>query len=387
MNEKHYNCIVVFDRDKSHVLFCKRVKDPYKGQYNFVGGKLEPGEHSAHAAYRELEEETGIGRQEIELFHLMDMTYYYQQYVLEIYVGQLHSAVNLVEEANPLEWLSLYENFVDPEKFAGDQNIAHIINVAMKHPLKRNSLGGVALKENVLCIGVDGCRGGWIAAVFDHGELRIEKYPDIAQIISVYPRFDEFLIDMVIGLPSSNSDLRPDSEARKIIVPRTSTIFPVPSRQAVYRDTEADQIAANKEVLGKSLAKQTMALIPKMREIDMFLDENQEYKNQIKESHPEVCFARLNGNVVMSKKSQKDGLEERMKILSQYLPELQIDKILAKSRECRCNADDIMDAICLAITGNLNLQGKGEAIPKNVQEDAKGLRMQMIIPAVPDIAK
>lgn len=58
MGYKHSNCIVVFNKDKSKVLFCKRVKEPFKGKYNFVGGKVENGEHSLHAAYRELEEET-----------------------------------------------------------------------------------------------------------------------------------------------------------------------------------------------------------------------------------------------------------------------------------------------------------------------------------------
>lgn len=48
------NCIVVFDKDKTKTLFCKRMKEPFKGTLNFVGGKVEPGESSEDAAYREL---------------------------------------------------------------------------------------------------------------------------------------------------------------------------------------------------------------------------------------------------------------------------------------------------------------------------------------------
>lgn len=379
LDQTYYNCIVVFDQDKNHVLFCKRVKDPYQGLYNFVGGKIEPGENGYDAAYRELEEETGIARQDIALFHLMDMTYYHQRFILEIYVGQLHSDMDLVEEVNPLKWLPLGENFSDPDKFAGDQNIAHIINVAMKYPLENAAFDDI-LDHDVLCIGVDGCKGGWICALYDHGKLRIEKYADLDQIVSVYPEFDEFLMDMVIGLPSCETDLRPDTVARKIVVPRTSTIFAVPSRQAVYKDTREEQIEENMKALGKSLGSQTRAIIPKIREVDMFFEEHPKYKNVIKESHPEVCFARLNGKVVMSKKSDLEGLAERIRILSQYLPELHANQILGKSRELKCNPDDIIDAICLAVTGNLNIQGKGETIPENVQTDAKVLRMQMIIP-------
>ena len=43
---KTYNCIVVFNREKDAALFCKRRNDPYKSLYNFVGGKVEPGEES-----------------------------------------------------------------------------------------------------------------------------------------------------------------------------------------------------------------------------------------------------------------------------------------------------------------------------------------------------
>ena len=133
------NCIVVFNPAKDVILFCKRQKDPFKGRYNFVGGKIEPGESSEHAAYRELQEETGISRKDIRLYHLMDFTYYQLDFVLEIYVGILKHDVILQEEVNPLEWLSLEEDYTDRNRFAGEQNIAHIINVALMYPLPEQS--------------------------------------------------------------------------------------------------------------------------------------------------------------------------------------------------------------------------------------------------------
>ena len=77
---KTYNCIVVFNKDKKSVLFCMRKNDPYKGLYNFVGGKVEQGEASDTAAYRELQEETGITRQQIHLYRFMDIRYYQQDF-------------------------------------------------------------------------------------------------------------------------------------------------------------------------------------------------------------------------------------------------------------------------------------------------------------------
>lgn len=376
---KKYNCIIVFNVNKDKILFCKRVKNPYKGLYNFVGGKVEAGEDSINAAYRELQEETGISRADIKLCRLMDITYYYQNFVLELFVGQLQDEIELMEEINPILWLSLTEDFTDVSRFAGEQNIAHIVNVALKYPLTQNNEPD-SLDRRALCIGADGCRGGWITAIYDHGDLRIEKYNTIDGIVKRYPSFEEFLIDMVIGFPSGDAHIRPDMAARSLIPGRTSTIFPVPSRQAVYMNSESEQIEENKKALGKGLAKQSMALIPKMRELDSFFNTEPQYKNVIKESHPEVCFARLNGSVVMTKKSQFGGMNERVHILKKYIPELDNDIILTKAKELKCNADDIVDAICLAVTANLNYQGKGETIPVEPMIDDNGLIMRMVIP-------
>lgn len=40
----------------------------------------------------------------------------------------------------------------------------------------------------------------------------------------------------------------------------------------------------------------------------------------------------------------------------------------------------ILDAICLAVTANLDAQGRTEIIPENPSTDDKGLKMQMVIP-------
>ena len=51
------NLVVVFNNNLDKALFCIRAKEPYKGLYNFVGGKVENGETNNEAAYRELFEE------------------------------------------------------------------------------------------------------------------------------------------------------------------------------------------------------------------------------------------------------------------------------------------------------------------------------------------
>ena len=106
---------------------CKRRKDPYKGLYNFVGGKIEADEDGLQAAYRELREETGIGEGDIVLIHLMDFVYHLAGETVEVYVGRLKKEVEVVGEENDLEWLGLHQDFFDPARFAGEGNIGHIM--------------------------------------------------------------------------------------------------------------------------------------------------------------------------------------------------------------------------------------------------------------------
>ena len=121
------NLIVVFNEDLSKTLFCIRAKEPYKGLYNFVGGKVEENESNDEAAYRELFEETGISTRDIELDHFMDLNYFKYENNLQVYYGILKHEVNLVEEKNKLEWVTINEKLLDNSKCAGNYNVPHII--------------------------------------------------------------------------------------------------------------------------------------------------------------------------------------------------------------------------------------------------------------------
>lgn len=127
---KRMNVIVVFDKELKQVLMCKRTKEPYKGLYNLVGGKIED-DNSLEEAYRELEEETAISKNDISIEHFMDFTYIKWNMELEVYYGVLKHDVTLVEEVNKLEWISLDENFFDMNKFSGEGNIGHMIKEIM----------------------------------------------------------------------------------------------------------------------------------------------------------------------------------------------------------------------------------------------------------------
>ena len=134
---KQYNVIVIFDKNMSNTLMCKRTKEPYIGMYNLVGGKIEKDNDGLNEAYRELVEETNISRDDTVLTHFMNLEYVEFNKKIEVYYGILNKDVELVEEINKLEWVDINDDFFDMTKYAGEGNIGHIIE-EIKISLKGN---------------------------------------------------------------------------------------------------------------------------------------------------------------------------------------------------------------------------------------------------------
>ena len=121
------NIIAVYNKKEDKILMCLRKKEPYKGLYNLVGGKVEENETGLESAYRELEEESGITKEDIVLTHLMTCNYQMGNNELQVYIGKLKKEVKVVEEVNKLYWIDASENFFDMSKYAGEGIIGHII--------------------------------------------------------------------------------------------------------------------------------------------------------------------------------------------------------------------------------------------------------------------
>ncbi|MBR4555577.1 MAG: NUDIX domain-containing protein [Ruminococcus sp.] len=129
-----YNCIAVLHPGGRRWLMCRRLKDPYKGLYNLVGGKIEEGEDHLAAAYRELFEETSLTRDDISIRRLMSFDYPLDGCYVEIYAGRLSRPAEVSGTENELVWMPLDENFFDMKKYAGEGNIGHIYEILKLHP-------------------------------------------------------------------------------------------------------------------------------------------------------------------------------------------------------------------------------------------------------------
>ncbi|WP_232505402.1 NUDIX hydrolase [Erysipelothrix larvae] len=123
------NLIIVFSKDKQRVLMCKRRKNPYKGLLNFVGGKAFEQEDGLEAAYRELEEETGLTPANLTIQCLFITQYMDDGVELQVYYGFLNTDVEVVAEVNPLLWVSTSESFDNENKYAGNGNIQHMMTI------------------------------------------------------------------------------------------------------------------------------------------------------------------------------------------------------------------------------------------------------------------
>lgn len=127
--KKCMNLIAVFDKSRQRLLVCRRKKEPFKGLLNLVGGKAKPGEDGEAAAYRELEEETGITGADIRLFHLIDFVYHTEDLLLESYVGYLKEDVDIHGDENELLWINREQDFFDRKTFAGHGNLGHLMEL------------------------------------------------------------------------------------------------------------------------------------------------------------------------------------------------------------------------------------------------------------------
>ncbi|XMB72232.1 NUDIX domain-containing protein [Mycoplasmatota bacterium WC30] len=131
---KLFNLVMVLNQEENQVLMCFRNKDPYKGKYNLIGGKIEPGEDYLTSAYRELFEETGITNSDIIIKPFIDYKWHMLDMEMKVFIGKLNKKVELVEEVHELFWIDIKENFFDSKRFAGEGNIGHMVEIYLEYP-------------------------------------------------------------------------------------------------------------------------------------------------------------------------------------------------------------------------------------------------------------
>lgn len=224
-------------------------------------------------------------------------------------------------------------------------------------------------------VGVDWIKGKWLAVEVSNNIARYNIFDNIKEFCKKYENVDSILIDVPIGLPENaeQAEERPDKSARAYLknAHRKSSIFPVPFRQMVYAENQKEFWNIAKSLDAKT-TPQSYAIIKCIRQVDEYLRDNPIWKNKLLESHPECAFQALNnGKGLECSKHTEEGIELRTKILSKYVKNIK-SLIMMTPKDAR---EDILDALCLAITAKLGVK----SIPENPKIDSVGLKMQILV--------
>ena len=227
--------------------------------------------------------------------------------------------------------------------------------------------------------GVDGCPAGWMVAfVLPRGhEVRLRVVPAFAAIATATEAPAVIAVDMPIGLPAriGPQGRGPERAVRALLGARQSSVFPVPSRQAVYALTylEACRLALSTSEPPRSVQKQLFLIAPRIREIDGLLRADAALAARVFEVHPELAFWRLNGERPLPlPKKVKPGLALRRALLvaAGYPP-----AILDAPPPKGAARDDMLDALaCAAIAQRIHA-GVALSFPDPPQRDEHGLPM------------
>lgn len=235
--------------------------------------------------------------------------------------------------------------------------------------------------------GVDGCPGGWIAAVHpldDPGAARLALFADFADVLGHEPRLETIAVDIPIGLPESGTvGGRPaDREARAVLGQRQSAVFAVPARAAVmcedYRAACATALATSDPP--RKVSKQAFNIFAKIREVDALM--TADLQQRVYECHPEVAFWALNGErpLDFAKKVKSrphpPGLALRRRLLREagYLNGVLEAETFARSR---VGPDDVLDACAAAWSAGRIARGAARRFPVDPEVDERGLRMEI----------
>lgn len=230
----------------------------------------------------------------------------------------------------------------------------------------------------IVC-GVDGCRAGWFAVFHDLSNSRRwwRVFPSIDAIASCADAPSVIAIDVPIGL-SDIGARECDLEARRLIGPRRSSVFPAPIRPVLAASTYREACEMRRHVEEKSLSMQAWAIVPKIREIDDALRSNPALRQVVHEVHPEACFFEMNKKTHLQySKKRVAGREERLAILR---PEFGAALTTALTpRPDGCKSDDVLDAFSAVWTAARISSGAAYSLPSSPARDSCDLSMEIVV--------
>ena len=236
---------------------------------------------------------------------------------------------------------------------------------------------GATARSTRAIAGVDGCPAGWLCIAERGGTLRATVHATAAALLHAQRDAVVVAIDVPIGLADAGPRAC-DVEARRLLGPRRSSVFPAPVRAALdardYREACALGVAAD----GRGLSRQTHAILPRIREVDALLRADADARARTWEVHPELSFRLWNDGVPMADaKRTEGGLDARRALAERAFPGA-YDAARGAFRRSAVADDDILDALAALWTARRIDAGVAVAVPADRPHDARGLRMYIV---------
>ena len=192
--------------------------------------------------------------------------------------------------------------------------------------------------ERIDVVGVDGWRGGWVAAAVTPAGLQWSTHPTFAGLLDAFPAA-HVGVDMPIGLPAQGYRAC-DLAARVFLGRARSSIFLTPTRAQV-----GQWFPGAAHPIGIGISRQTWNLLPKIVELDEILADRPENADRVAEVHPECSFRMLAPEIRFDSKKTARGVGQRLTTLRRWreLPDL-------TDAPAGVPTDDVLDAAVVAWT-------------------------------------
>jgi len=212
---------------------------------------------------------------------------------------------------------------------------------------------------------------------------------NFAELVGAFEPDAILTVDMPIGLPDRaiGGGRAADWAARDFLESRRASVFPVPSRQAVYAFeqgyAQACAIARATSDPPKAFSKQAFWIFPRIQQIDVLLRRDPALRRRVFEVHPEVSFALMNGGAALHERKKVKGRvhEKGMEVRKELLAKQGYALSFLEAKPPKGAAqDDFYDACACAWSGRRILAGEARVLPEPPEADSEG-GLPVAIPA------
>jgi predicted RNase H-like nuclease len=219
-------------------------------------------------------------------------------------------------------------------------------------------------------LGVDGCRGGWLAAdLGDDDQVSWEWTDGVGELL--WRPGDVVAIDIPIGLPDSGVRAC-DVQARRALGRRGATVFPAPVRSVLDCTTYAEARRLLAVAGDRSMSAQAFGIVAAVRQVDEHITRDDE--ERVLEAHPELAFALMGDRAPLPGKRTAEGVALRRQLLDTWLPD---STSVIAAAPARARPDDVLDALACAWVARRWRAGSACVFGDGAR-DSRGLLMRIV---------